>query len=60
MLNSFFYSNFNYCSLVWHFCLAKSVKKIQERELRILYNDFSSDYESILNKSGHWIQIVTD
>ena len=34
MLNSFFYSNFNYCSLVWHFCLAKSVKKIPERELR--------------------------
>ena len=46
LLNSFVYSNFNYCPLVWHFCLAKSVKrieKIQERALRILYNDFSSD-----------------
>ena len=61
LLNSFAYSNFNYCPLVWHFCSAKSVKKIntiqkilkiQERALRILYNDFSGDYESILNKSG--------
>ena len=51
LLNSFVYSNFNYC----HFCSAKSVKKIekiQEQGLRILYNDFSCDYESILNKSG--------
>ena len=55
LLNSFVYSNFNYCPLVWHFCSAKSVKKIekiQERALRILYNGFSSDFESILNKSG--------
>ena len=51
LLNSFVYSYFNYCPLVWHFCSSKSVKKIQEQALRILYNDFSSDYESILNKS---------
>ena len=45
MLNSFFYSNFNYCSLVWHFCLAKSVKKIQERELRTKkYKNELSEY----------------
>ena len=30
----------------------KDRKKIQERALRILYNNFSSDCESILNKSG--------
>ena len=55
MLNNFVYSNFNYCPLVCHFCSAKSVKKIekiQERALRILHNDFSSDFESILIKSG--------
>ena len=46
LLNRFVYSNFNYCPLVWHFCSAKSVKrieKIQERALRIPYNDYSSD-----------------
>ena len=50
LLNSFVYSKFSYCPLVWHFCSAKSVTKktgkIQERALRILYNDFSNDYES--------------
>ena len=38
------------------FLLTKSlnkIEKIQERALRILYNDFSGDYESILNKSGN-------
>ena len=56
MLNNFVYSNFNDCSLVWHFCTAKSLKKlekIQERTLRVLYNDISSDFESVLNKSGN-------
>ena len=48
LLNGFVYSNFNYCPLVWHFCSAKSVKKmekIQEQALIILDNDFSSDYD---------------
>ena len=55
LLNSFVYSNFDYCPIVWHFCSAKLVEKmekIQERDLRILYNDFFRDYESILNKCG--------
>ena len=55
LLNSFVYSIFNYRSRAWHFCSATSVRKIekiQERALRILYNDFSSDFESILSKSG--------
>ena len=34
------------------FLSSKISKKDQERVFRILYNYFSSDYESILNKSG--------
>ena len=55
LLNSFVYSNFNYCPLVWHFCSSKSlnkIEKIQERALRLLQNDFTSDYSELLNKSG--------
>ena len=54
-LNSFFLSNFNYCPLVCHFCSSKSLKKsgkIQQRALRILYNDSTSDYNQLLNKSS--------
>lgn len=55
LLNSFVYSNFNYCPLVWHFCSSKSLKKIekiQERALRLLHNDFASDYTELLKISG--------
>ena len=55
LINSFVYVNFNYCPLIWHFCSAKSVRKIEQiqtRALRILYNDFDSDYKTLLDKSG--------
>ena len=55
LLNSFVYSNFNYCPLVWHFCSSKSlykIEEIQERALRLLHNDFVSDYAELLKKSG--------
>ena len=30
LLNSFVYSNFNYCPFVWHFCSSKSLYKIEK------------------------------
>ena len=54
LLNSFALSNFNYCPLLWRFCSSKSLKKIekiQEQKLRILYNDSTSGYNQLLNKS---------
>ena len=55
LINSFVYANFNYCPLVWNFCSAKSVEKIekiQKRALRILLNDYESNYETLLIKSN--------
>ena len=55
LLNSFIYSNFNYCPLVWHFSSCKStakIEKIHKRCLRILLNDNTSDYNTLLIKSG--------
>ena len=46
LINSFVYSNFNYCPLVWYFCSSKSmskIEKIQELTLRKLHNDLDSD-----------------
>ena len=53
VLNSFVYSNFNYCPLVWLFCSSKSLckiekKKIQERVPRLLHSNFASDYVELL------------
>ena len=55
IINTFIYSNFNYCPLVWHFSTQKSVKKIekiQERCLRLLLNDYAGNYEEMLKNSG--------
>ena len=55
MVQSFVFSNLNYCPLVWHFSFEKSMKKIEkihERALRFLYNDSNSSYEDLLSKAG--------
>ena len=53
MIESFILVNFNYCPLVWHFCSSESMKKlerIQERALRLLLDDYVSDYDQLLIK----------
>ena len=54
LINSFIFSNFNYWQLVWHFCSYKSSQKIEKIQLRcrrIIYNDYSSDCQTLLNRS---------
>ena len=51
LINSYFYSNFSYCPLVWMFSSAKSLKKVaslQKIALRFLYDNCDSSYESLL------------
>ena len=54
LLDSFIFSNFSYCLLVWHICsafLPQKIEKIQQRVLRLLYNDSYSSYSSLLLKA---------
>ena len=44
-------SQLNYCPLVWMFCRRRSnnlINKVQEKALRITYNDQLTDFKSIL------------
>ena len=53
--NSFIVSNFNYCPLVWYFTSRESInkmQKIQERALRFVLKDSTSDYSILLSKCG--------
>ena len=62
LVNSFIYSNFNYCPLVWHITSSNSIKKIekiQERSLRFLYNDFNSSYEQLLEQTGKTTMLIS-
>ena len=61
MVQSFVYSNFNYCPLVWYFSSSKSlqkIEKIQERALRFLHNDHVSSYKDLLLKSNRCTMLV--
>ena len=54
LIQSFVEANFNYCPLVWFFSSPESLRKIeriQERALRILYNDFGSEIKVLLEKA---------
>ena len=55
VINNFILSNFNYCPLVWHFNSCESIRKIekiQKRYLRIILNDYESDYKTLLRYSN--------
>ena len=50
---SFIKSSFNFCPLVWHFCSKSSsakMEKLQYRALRLVFNDFDSSYETLLER----------
>ena len=53
LINSFIYSDFNYCPRAWHFSSCKStakIEKIHKRSLRMILNDNMSDYQTLLEK----------
>ena len=54
IFHTFILSNFNFCSLTWHFCtekIKKKLEKVQERALRFVYEDHLSSYEQLLDKA---------
>ena len=60
--NSFVASNFNYCPLVWHFCGATNsnkIEKIQQRCLRIIYKDYESSNEKMLEMANTTTLVIS-
>ena len=50
IMQSFILSNFNYCAPIWHFCSKSNtakIEKIQERALRLVLDDYISDYSTL-------------
>ena len=53
LMKSFIISQFSYCPLIWMMHnrgLNNKINHIHERALRIVYNDYSSTFEDLLNK----------
>ena len=53
LVNAFFYSQFNYCQLVW-MCHNRTnnnkINRLHERCLRLIYNDKKSSFKDLLEK----------
>ena len=55
LMKTFITSQFNYCPIVWMYCQRKSnhlINRIHERALQIAYNDYSSDFNLLLDKDN--------
>ena len=53
ILKTFIESQFSYCPLVWMFCtrsMNKKINHIHERALRLVYQDYSTSFEGLLEK----------
>ena len=54
LYNAFIISNFNYCNTLWHFSNeddTMKLEKIPKCELRLIFNDFESDYDDLLKRA---------
>ena len=55
IMKAFITSQFGYCPLVWMFCSRNTnsrINRIDERSLRIVYNDFTSTFLELLEKDN--------
>ena len=55
LMKSFIISQFNYCPLIWMYCQRNSnnlINRIDERALKIAYDDYVSDFHSLLEKDN--------
>ena len=62
LVQSFIFSNLEYCPLVWYFPSSKSlenIEKLHERALRFLYNDHTSSYNDLLSKSDRCTMLIS-
>ena len=53
--NAFFKAQFNYCPIIWMFHsrnLNNKINRLNERCLRIIYNDKHSNFEKLLNEDN--------
>ena len=55
LVKAFVESQFKYCPLVWMFhsrTLNKRINRLHERALRLIYNDYESDFDDLPAKDG--------
>ena len=63
LLNLFITAQVNYCPLIW-MCRSRTlnnkINRIQERALRIVYNDHNSTFEELLERNHSNLGLLQD
>ena len=62
LVQSFIFSNFEYCPLFWYFSSSKSlqnIEKLHERALRFLYSEHTSSYNDLLSRSNRCTMLIS-
>ena len=55
IIKSYIEAQFGYCPLVWMFCgksLNNRINRIYEKSLRVVYNDYGSNFIQLLERDG--------
>ena len=50
LMQAFILSHFNFCSIIWHYCSMRDLRKIEKlqyKALKYVYNDFNSSYTDL-------------
>ena len=53
LTNTFVKARFDYCPIIWMLnscCLNNKINRLHERDLRMIHNDKTSNFEELLNK----------
>ena len=56
LYHSYVLSAFGYCPIIWMFCgksFNEGIDRVQRIALRVTYNDYTSNYNDLLNKGNH-------
>ena len=56
LYHSYILSAFEYCPIIWMFCGKSSneeMERVQKNTLRIIYNDYDSDFDTLLSRGKH-------
>ena len=56
LYHSYVLSAFGYCPVIWMFCgksFNEGIERVQRLALRATYNDYTSNYNDLLNKGNH-------
>ena len=62
LYNVFVMWNFSYYNTIWHFCNAGDtlqLEKIQTHALRIIFNDFESNYDALLKRADRLLLYIS-